>query len=234
VIRQVLAILPTAAVFLLVEVLLLAGVATFTEPFGIIGVLTVPLLGGIFPMLIVAAARRRGEYVPGHVVRVIGARPSVVAISLLFLASVFVHALVIWDGGWDQLIALAVGIGTTILMLRIAAGGRFRPRTVLELRRTTGREARAIVSAGRLVDAPAEGTPDGLVVAIPGDAARDLLVWAHRVTPEGSSIGLPGQVTLGDTSTPVPLDRDGRAVASLAAGDAPVRVRVNEPRPSAT
>jgi amino acid permease len=227
-VRRILAVLPTAAVFVLVESLLLAGAASFTEPFGIIGVLTVPLLGGIFPMLIVAAARRRGEYVPGHVVRLIGARSTVIVISLLFLAAVFVHALFIWDGGWDQVAALAVGIGMAVLMLRIATGGSFRGRTVLELRRTAAGETRGLVAEGRQVEAGAGRASDSLVTAVPGDAPRDLLVWAHLVTPEGHSVGLAGDLELADPPASLTLDQDGRAVASLAPGEVTVRLRVKD------
>lgn len=227
-VRRTLSVLPTIGVFLLVAVLLLAGIASFTEPFGIIGVLTVPLLGGIFPMLIVAVARRRGEYVPGRVVRIIGARPTVILVSLLFLAAVFIHALFIWDGGWDQVIALAVGTGMAILMLRIAAGGRFRPRTVLELRRTAGGEARGLVSGGRLLEVRTERTSDGLVTAVPETAARDLLVWAHRVTPEGISVGLGGSVALSGALPPIELDDEGRALVALEPGETGLRVSVRE------
>jgi hypothetical protein len=69
---------------------------------------------------------------------------------------------------------------------------------------------------------------DSLVIAVPGDAPRDLLVWAHQVTPEGHSLGLAGDLELAEPPTSLALDQDGRAVASLAPGLATVRLRVKD------
>lgn len=235
-IRRLIAIVPTVGVFLLVEVLLAAGLATFTEPFGIIGVLTIPLLGGIFPMLIVAAARRRGEYVPGRVVRVIGARPTVIAVSVVYLAAVFLHGLAIWDGGWDQVAATAVGVAMAVLIVRIGRRGSFRPRTVLELRRTGDREALGLVSAGRSLEvvAASGSGASGTAIDVPPAAARELLVWAHRVTSDGTSIGLAGTaeaaaidgLTAPEGPTSMTLDGDGRATLALSSGATSVRLQV--------
>src|SRR5262245_11126787 len=60
-----LCIAPVAAIFLAIEGLLLTGQESFAGPLGFLGALAVPLLAGIFPMLMLAASRRKGEFVPG-------------------------------------------------------------------------------------------------------------------------------------------------------------------------
>ena len=55
---------PLLAIYALVVVLLNAGAISFTAPLSFIGTLTLPLLGGVFPVLLLLAARRRGERLP--------------------------------------------------------------------------------------------------------------------------------------------------------------------------
>ncbi len=134
--------------------------------------------------------------------------------------------LVIFSGFFEPLFyLLGIGFGIGALRARIAR------RLGMEVREV---EVELPFSAGRLVEIRAERTADGLVTAIPGQAARDLLIWAHRVTPEGSSIGLDGQVQLDDPPVALRLDGDGRAVAALVPGDAPVRIRIQDRELSAT
>ena len=70
--RYLAGLAPTALAFLVLEFLLFTDQDWFAGPIALVGVLTIPLLGGVFPMLLVIAARRRGEYVPGSVIGVIG------------------------------------------------------------------------------------------------------------------------------------------------------------------
>ena len=51
-------------IFALVALMLFLNLGSFTGPLSLVGALVVPLLGGVFPMLILASARRRGERVP--------------------------------------------------------------------------------------------------------------------------------------------------------------------------
>ena len=57
--------LPAVAVLGVTLAMLAAGSQSFAGPLGYVGALTIPLLGGLFPMLLVVASRRRGELVPG-------------------------------------------------------------------------------------------------------------------------------------------------------------------------
>ena len=90
-------IAPTALAFLILEYLLFTDQDWFARTGRAVGVLTVPLLGGIFPMLLVLAARRRGEYVPGSVIGVIGHPVTVPRwCAPSSSAAIVLHALVIW------------------------------------------------------------------------------------------------------------------------------------------
>jgi len=58
---------PLAAAFLVAEWLVLTGSVSFARLLSILGVIVIPLLGGIFPVLLLVAGRRKGERVPGAV-----------------------------------------------------------------------------------------------------------------------------------------------------------------------
>ena len=73
-----LGVLPIAAIFVTVESLLVADRASFAKPFGVLGAIAAPVLAGIFPMLLVAAGRRKGECQVDSVWRLVG-HPVVVA-----------------------------------------------------------------------------------------------------------------------------------------------------------
>jgi hypothetical protein len=212
--RSLLSVAPVVAVFVLAEWLLLTGRDSFAEPLSFLGVIVISLLGGIFPVLLLKASQRKGEIVPGLVYRWLGHPLIVTGIYLLFLANLFVHGLVIWQNPVERAAALAAGvlmIATTLLLVRQNA---FAPRAVIELRedqREPGRAAFVITSRGQPATAEVRlGYADGedLVQAAAGDVrafsslrkayfhlpatrARELKVWAHRITADGDSIGLP-------------------------------------------
>jgi amino acid permease len=241
--RFFLSMAPVAAVFLLTEWLLLTGAESFAEPLSFLGVIVISLLGGIFPVLLLIASRRKGEVVPGVVYRLLGHPLLVTGVYLLFLASLFLHGLVIWENPLQRAAALAVGLlmlGATIAMAR---RGAFASRVVVELREDR-REQRLCPEAPSrgFVASPAErlsrgaqpegwatfaitasGQPASAEVRLgygdgerqiqtatgqvprfsslryvnfhlPATQAQELKVWAHRITPEGGSEGLPARL----------------------------------------
>ncbi|CAN5587626.1 hypothetical protein BH23CHL8_BH23CHL8_11350 [soil metagenome] len=237
--RLALGVAPTVLVAIFVEILLALGAASFTAAIAFIGVLTLPLLTGVFPMLMIVAARRRGEYVPGVVLAVAGNPVLVATVIVLFLAAVFVHALFIWESPLERAAAFAAGVAMVVVVLRIVRTGAFHPRTVVEVRQA-GREGGTgqlgLVSAGEALLASALPEAGSLVVTLPPHAARELLVWAHRVTPEGTSVGLAGQARIDVTppgtvgaearSATVTL-QDGRASSVLPPGTATLHVSLD-------
>lgn len=212
--RFFLSVGPVAVIFLLAEWLLLTGAESFAGPLNFLGAIVAPLLGGIFPVLLLVASRWKGEVVPGVVYRFLGHPMLTTGIYLLYLTSLFLHGLVIWENPGQRAAALAVGglmLGATIAMAR---RGAFASRVVVELRedqREGGQAVFNVTAGGQPALAEvrfgyAEGEKQvqaatGKVPAfaslrcanfqLPATQARELKVWAHKVTPEGDSEGLP-------------------------------------------
>jgi len=215
--RFLLSVAPMAAVFLLTELLLLTGRGSFAEPLSFLGVIVISLLGGAFPVLLLIASRRKGEVVPGVVYRFLGHPLVTTGIYLLFLASLFLHGLVIWENPVQRVAALAVGLLMLGAPIAMACRGVFAPRVVVELRedqRERGQAAFAITAGGQPATAEVRlGYADGERQAqaataeiprfsslryadfqLPAGRAQELKVWAHQITLDGSSEGLPGRL----------------------------------------
>jgi hypothetical protein len=228
--RFLLSISPVIGVFLLAEWLAFSGGGSFAGLLGFTGVISLSLLGGIFPVLLVAAARRKGDFVPGAVLRLLGNPAVLVGTYLLFLSAIFIHGLVIWPTALERVVTLAVGalvvLATAIMLQR----GALRSRAVIELRQdqtsggkdvfnvtVSGRpastevrlkyaaEEKQLLAAGGEV--PSFESLRAATFQLPASSADQLKVWAHRLTPEGGSEGLPAQV----------LVRDGAATREVGA-----------------
>jgi hypothetical protein len=227
--------------FLLVEWLLSTGNASFPGPLSIIGVIVCSLLGGVFPVILLVSSRRKGEFVPGVVYRFLGHPLLLVGIYLLFLAGIFLHGLVIWQGLVERAGALLVGVFTLGLTFVVVRRGAFARRMVVELRedlRAGGQSAFAIISSGQPATAEVRlGYPEGeqhyqaasgevpapaalryAIFQLPAGQAKELKVWAHKVTPEGESEALPALVDVrcGDKVTRLDLKlSSGQALLPL-------------------
>jgi len=270
--RSFLTISPVVMVFLLVEWLLFTDVESFAGPISFIGVIVVSLLGGVFPVLLLASSRRKGEFVPGIVYRFLGHPLLITSIYFVFLASIFLHGLVIWQGPVERAGAVFVGVlmlGVTIVMVR---RGAFAPRLVVELRVGAGlapalgnrkshpctplaqQAVFAIIASGQPATAGVRlGYPEGeqryhaatgempapsslryAIFQLPARLAQELKVWAHKVTPEGDSEGLPAllKVHCGDESTQHDLQLAGGQVLLPLTGEA-CRLEIALPEASA-
>jgi hypothetical protein len=217
--RFFVAISPMFPIFLLTEWVALTGSGSFARLLGFLGALALPLLSGMFPLLLLASTRRKGDFVPGVVYRLAGNRVLLAAAYLFFLGSIFVYGLFIWETAVERLITLLTGtaiLAVTVLMLRRGALDR---RLVVELRddRRLGMQGGVTVTDGgdRAVatiqlhypqETQTGGSGDGLVpdfsrlqgvdVELPETNARQLKVWAHRLTPEGLSQGLAARLAV--------------------------------------
>jgi amino acid permease len=195
------------ALFALVLGLVAADRESFTAPLAYAGALTVPLLGGVMPMVLLVASRRRGEQVPPASAPLVGNPVFAALVAGLFLAAVLLHGLVIWD---DALARAAAFVVAAVMAAAIAGAwrlGAFRRRSVVELRREPERDLGVleVTAAGRDVAAPVllDGRPATtgpferfsrlreVVVDLPAGAPEELHVWAHRVSPEGDSEDIP-------------------------------------------
>lgn len=215
--RFVVALTPVIGVLLVAEWMVLTGTGSFTGILGFLGVLVHSLMSGIFPMLLLLASRRKGELLPGVSYRALGHPVVVGLVYVLALGNLFVHGLLIWD----QPLLRAGGIIVGVLMLSVTGvmirRGAFAPRTVVELRRDLRTATGAMVSVmsdGLPIDAEvrlagesdrrapgAVAVADGaasIEVDLPNGSARELKLWAHAITPEGTSERLPMRATVGD------------------------------------
>jgi amino acid permease len=196
---------PVVAVVVVLEVLLALDADWFAGPIGYVGVLAVPLVAGVFPMLLLAAARRKGEYVPAAVIGFIGRPVTVAVVGAVFLAGVFLHALVIWDEPAARVAALAAGVLTVALIGRLIRTRRFRPRSVIELRLDDGGSAFVSVTTdgrGVVTDRAVSGVvgpgqlSEPVTVDLEPSEARELRIWSHRVTADRWSSPVPVSATV--------------------------------------
>lgn len=240
--RYLAGLAPTFLAFAILEFLLLTDQDWFARPVAVVGVLTIPLIGGIFPMLLLIAARRRGEYVPGRVLRVLGNPVLAASISAFFLVGILLHGLLIWEDPIERAAALGIAALTGGLIISILRGDSFRRSVGIEIRdaaRGAAMEpAFSVVVAG--ASRPAEVTlehDDGTIevtaatgpvslaslrratFTLAGHAARDLKIWVHRVTAEGDTVGLPGSVQVhGAADGALPLSPHGTAATKIGPG----------------
>jgi len=213
-------LVPTALVFVVVEWMLLAGRESFSGLLGVFGVLLLPLLGGILPIMMLVASRRKGDYTPQLSFDFLG-NPLVVAmVYLIYLGSLFAYGLFIWDDPFQRFMAMGVGIvslGMTYLVIR---QGAFTARAVIELKieesdsgeratLTTVDRGRPVVSTLQLVYASHETSMKGASVQIsshrqvkririqlPSLSSKELKVWLHRVSREGNSESFPATLKM--------------------------------------
>jgi amino acid permease len=137
-------VLPIALIFGLVEWLIFTKQGSFIGPLAFQGVITLPVLAGIFPILMLTASRRKGDYVPGLVWRFLGHPVVVVGIYFIFLASILLHSLFIWSDPFPRLAALLVAGILLAVTVVIIGQGVFTRRTVVELRANQDRNKPAI------------------------------------------------------------------------------------------
>jgi amino acid permease len=235
--RSATGLAPMVGLFVLVEWLLISDRASFTAAIAFVNAITGPVLSGIFPVLLLAASRRKGEYVPETVWRVLN-RPALAgALYAFFVAAMLLHGLVLWDDPVQRAVAIgagAVSLGATVLL---AVRGAYRAQAVVELR-AAGDDDRRVVfnvtAAGRPVEADVQvdGLPhttasSGVLPALlrlrsvtfrlPPSDAHAVKLWLHRLTPDGRSEGLAGRVALdGGHGRPI----DTRLLIPLRRGDA--------------
>jgi len=222
--RSWLATTPVIGLFMLVIWLLSTDRESFTEPLNFIGAIAVPLVAGIFPMLLLVASRRMGDYVPAVHWRWLGQRWVVGGIMLIFFAGLLVHGLFIWRDPLQQGAALVTSAAVLLLLVQMLWRSKHQQRTVIELRTLPGAEGKgyvqivdqgvplsaliAVHSQHKLVEwhgASGEITNmkqlQMLVIELPATTARTLKVWGHAVSAEGDSTGLPIQVTVHDSDS---------------------------------
>jgi amino acid permease len=242
--RWLIAMAPTILSFVAIEAIVVLGDGSFVESLGVVGTLTVPLLAGVFPMLLFAAARRRGELVPTPALRVID-HPLVVGVmTTLFTTAILVYGTSIWDDLPRRILALAIGGATAVVAVMAVVRGAFRPRAVVELR-VDGEQVRTVRISlvvdghARRVDATWTGRGGGtqdveagggsrrvddvaaVDVPLPPGHPPELRVWSHVVGGDDESSPWPATVRIvggPDVTRVLPMDEDGVGDSEDAGG----------------
>ncbi|HET8651410.1 MAG TPA: hypothetical protein VFM13_02450 [Gaiellaceae bacterium] len=248
-VRFVSGVLPVVALFALAEWLLVTDRASFTGAIGFVNSVTGPALSGVFPILLLAASRRKGDYVPGRVWGLLNHPVVSGALYALFTAMMFAYAIVLWDDPVPRLVAGAAGLVLLGMTARSIAAGAFRPQLVVELR-TDDRGERAIVNVtdgGRRVDAEVEVVcaterrrfRTGSVSALELQAVRSLSlplrpsraaslkVWLHRVAADGRSRPLAGELRVDVGSETEQRRASGTLVVPIPAGRRPHAITIS-------
>ena len=244
---------PVVLMFLAAGVLLLTGQDSFAAPLSFLGTLAVPLLVGIFPVLILAASRRKGDYVPAAIFRWLGHPVVLLGVYAMFLGTIFIYGLVIWQDPFQRLSALVAGIVMLGMTFAVVRRGALAPRAVVEVRVERNPEEEAtfsVTSNGAPVPANVQLVyPDGersLRAATMGvedfsrlrsatfqlelKRARELKVWLHQVTPQGNSQALPARVQVRSVSQTRSFELDhsnAQVLVPLGAQDgSPVQLQI--------
>ena len=214
--RFLLSISPVVAIFILCEWLFLNQSESFAGPLGLAGVLAGSLLAGIFPVLLLLSSRKKGEFVPGVVYRVLGSPIVAAMIYLLFLSGIFAHGLFIWQDTFRRSLAILVGFLILAVTVIVFRKGAFVPRAIVEIKKdqTSGEAHFSITQAGRAMRTAFQvGYPgrtetgessDGAIpnfeqarylnLSLPRGQARQLKVWAYELNPEGVASGMPAML----------------------------------------
>jgi amino acid permease len=247
---SLLTMVPTVVVFAIVELLLVLKRASFTGPLALIGTLSVPLLGGIFPMLLLAASRHRGDRVPAAWVRVLRGPISMTLVALAFFIGLLVQGLIIWQRPLERIAATlvsAVIVGLTWMAVR---RGSFKPQAIIEIQREpSGRGGFSVIVDGRPQVADVTIAENGnertvkeaageidrfnqlrsIAFEVPPSMARELRVWVHGETSEGELEPIHSVVEVSDEDGARQVDApSGRAVVAIDGGPARLRILLSE------
>lgn len=211
---------PTLIIFCIVEWMLFTGHESFSQLIGIPGTVLLPLIGGIFPMLMLVAARRKGEYIPKLAFGFLENPLVLTIVYLIFLGSVFIYGIFIWEEPIQRLMAIIVGGITLVFTYILIRQGAFNSRAVLELRvdasdnhehatLTMIDKGKLLSCTFQLVYANAEKSISGsqvelpsyrdvknICVEFPSLSSREVKIWTHRVTQEGNSEPISASVKM--------------------------------------
>lgn len=217
-----LAVSPIILMFGIIEFMLYKDRGTYSGTLGFLGVLKGSLLGGIFPILMLAASRRKGEYVPGIAFRALGNRAVLFGVYLIFVVGVFIHGLLIWEEFFSRLAALTVGVVALVMPIVFVRGGIFKRRATIECRaeQLAGDHAVFNITAnGKYLPTQvslkfaehnenlraASGGIDAfskliaMTVTLPPTVAQELKVWVHHINVEEASEWLPAKVQMSNS-----------------------------------
>jgi hypothetical protein len=216
-VRFLISISPVIVAFLTAEWLIITGRGSFAGLLGFVDAFSLPLVAGVFPVLLLVVTRRKGDFVPSLVLRLLG-NPIILAVTyLIFVGGIFIYGLFIFENIVERAITLIVGVVVLVATVVILRRGALSGRLVVELREdqtlgginminltANGQPATAQVclvntNGGRQVQSTSGQVriSSGLrsaSIPLPASKARELKVWAHKITPEWRSEVLPARL----------------------------------------
>jgi amino acid permease len=223
------------SIFLLAELLIITETASFAGSLGIVGALTGPLMGGVYPVLMLESSRRRGDYEPARFWRWLGHPVVAVGLFLAFMATEVIYVWV-WPSAIQRLIAASVVVLVVVLTVVMLRSGALRPRAVVEVRRDeqSGRDHVHVVARGLTVRTEGLSPGERIVdVALAPLHVPEVRAWAHQVDPGGESEALTMTASLrgpgGDTPQPVV---DGGLVVDAVNGADTLELRLPRVSPA--
>ena len=231
---------PVFAVFLFATWQATTGHLSLADVLSFLGVIIVALLAGVFPVLLLVAARQRGELLAGDY-RLPAGRWVLGTVYGIALGGVALHGIALWEDPLQRAAALAVTVLALVLTVNMVRGGTFAPRATIELRADPGGDAGrfSLVAAGRAVPADvvltyADGTEQHVSGASgevarfgalrrvtvtpqwPAGTATKVHLWAHRVTAEDESEPLDAHIEPDPSAAPSIAIVLGQPAASSA------------------
>jgi amino acid permease len=224
-VRTALSLLPTCLAFALAEALLLSGSNSFARLVDLAGVIVVPMLSGVFPVLLLKSSRLKGEHVPAGVSRILGHPLVLGGIYAVSVSIVFAHGLLVWDEPFPRAIALLCAglmVATTVIVSR---RGAFTPRTVVAARASPrgvlsyavtsaglphpaavsadypGRAARSRGASGELADAATLRAVSFELADLPARGPQEMKIIAQHISDEDEVSALPGRIQIQSDGT---------------------------------
>jgi hypothetical protein len=236
---------PLLLIFCVVEWMLFTGRESFSQLFGVPGTVLLPLIGGIFPMLMLVAARRKGEYIPKLVFGFLESPLVLTIVYLIFLGSVFIYGIFIWEEPIQRLMAIAVGVITLVFTYIVIRQGAFHSRAVLELRvddsdnrehatlnvidkgKLVATEIRLVyknreeILRGKEIDLPNFRQLQKIIMNFPPVSSKEVKIWLHCITLEGNSKALYAFIKMKSGKTDEAIQPDtntGQVIKPLPLG----------------
>lgn len=245
--RFVLSAAPVIAAFAATEWMLLTDSASFTGLLSFVGAIVVTLLTGIFPILLLASSRRKGERSPFPVYAWLGHPIVLGVLYLFFFSSVLLHGLVIWDSPWEQAGALGVAAMILLTAITMVRKGAFGRRATVEVRSNADgdRTLFEITAGGQALDClvdleyrddsktlraasaeiPRFGSLRRAVFKVDAESDSypgEVKVWVHQVTAAGGSVPIRCLLRVGWNGNTIDRDLDplgGQVVLPLSHDD---------------
>jgi hypothetical protein len=250
--RFVVSVAPLTVAFAVSEWLVVTGTGSFAGLLSFLGVVVVSLIAGLYPVLLIVASRRNGEYAPDPVRGYFGWPVLLVLVYLVFLALLVAHAAVIWTDPAQRVGAALAALAMVAIPVALTRSGAFARRVTVEVRddQAAGSASYGILAGERaapgrvrldygdhtLEPETAVGdipSLDGLHRAVfdldceaPGEKVK---TWVHRVTPEGETEALPATARVrGDEGTANLALSRGEAIFPFASADVEVEIAFRE------